>query len=73
MSYMLFCLDAYSQFVYALPMKDKTSNSILQVLSCLFATTGWPEAIYLDNETSFQKAAKQLVKVAPVKVLYSVP
>ena len=73
MSYMLFCLDAYSQFVYALPMRDKTSSSILQALSCLFATTGWPEAIYLDNETSFQRAGKQLVKIAPVKVLYSVP
>ncbi len=37
--------------------------------------TGWPEAIYeyLDNETSFQKTAKMLVKLAPVKVLYSTP
>ena len=73
MSYILFCLDAYSQYVYAFPLKDKKSASILQGLLCLFSATGWPEAIYLDNETSFQKAAKQLVKMAPVKVLYSVP
>jgi hypothetical protein len=59
--------------VYAFPLKDKKSASILQGLLCLFSATGWPEAIYLDNETSFQKAAKQLVKMAPVKVLYSVP
>ena len=72
-SYILFCLDAYSQYVYALPMRDKTADSVLQGFLSLFATTGWPEAIYLDNETSFQKAAKLLVKVAPVKVLYSTP
>jgi len=72
-SYILFCLDAYSQYVYALPMRDKTADSVLQGFLSLFATTGWPEAIYLDNETSFQKTAKLLVKVAPVKVLYSTP
>jgi hypothetical protein len=73
LSYILFCLDAYSQYVYAIPLKDKTSASVLQGLLALFSTTGWPEAIYLDNETSFQKAAKMLVKMAPVKVLYSTP
>ena len=54
LSYILFCLDAYSQFIYAIPLKDKTSISVLQGLLWLFATTGWPEAIYLDNETSLQ-------------------
>ena len=73
MNHILFCLDAYSQFVYALPMKDKKADSVLQSLLSLFASTGWPEAIYMDNETSFRSAGKQLVKIAPVKVLYSVP
>ena len=72
-SYILFCLDAYSQYVYAIPVKDKTSASVLQGFLALFGSTGWPEAIYLDNETSFQKTAKMLVKVAPIKVLYSTP
>jgi len=72
-SYILFCLDAYSQYIYAIPVKDKTAASCLQGFLSLFASTGWPEAIYLDNETSFQKMAKILVKVAPVKVLYSTP
>jgi hypothetical protein len=72
-SYILFCLDAYSQYIYALPIKDKTSTSVLQGFLSLFATTGWPEAIYLDNETSFQKTAKLLVKMAPIRVLYSTP
>ena len=73
-TYILFCLDAYSQFVYALALKDKTSGSIIQGFINLFSSTGgWPEAIYLDNETSFQKSAKFLVKKAPVKILYSVP
>ncbi len=72
-SYILFCLDAYSQYIYAIPVRDKTAASILQGFLSLFASTGWPEAIYLDNETSFQKTAKMLVKVAPVKVLYSTP
>jgi hypothetical protein len=73
LSYILFCLDAYSQFVYAIPLKDKTSVSVLQGFLALFSTTGWPEAIYLDNETSFQKTAKLLIKVAPIKILYSTP
>jgi hypothetical protein len=72
-SYILFCLDAYSQYIYAIPVRDKTAASTLQGFLSLFASTGWPEAIYLDNETSFQKTAKLLVKVAPVKVLYSTP
>jgi hypothetical protein len=72
-SYILFCLDAYSQYIYAIPIKDKTASSCLQGFLSLFASTGWPEAIYLDNETSFQKMAKMLVKVAPIKVLYSTP
>jgi hypothetical protein len=72
-SYILFCLDAYSQYIYAIPVKDKTAASCLQGFLSLFASTGWPEAIYLDNETSFQKTAKMLVKVAPIKVLYSTP
>jgi len=73
-TYILFCLDAYSQFVYALTLKDKSSASVIKGLSDLSSSIGgWPEAIYLDNETSFQKAAKFLVKVAPVKIFYSVP
>jgi hypothetical protein len=72
-SYILFCLDAYSQYVYALPLKDKSAPSVLQGFLSLFATTGWYEALYLDNETSFQKAAKSLVKIAPIAVHYSTP
>jgi hypothetical protein len=71
--YILFYLDAYSQYVYAAPLKDKTSGSIIQSLIQSFSTNGWPEAIYMDNETSFQKAAKHLVKTVPVRFLYSVP
>jgi hypothetical protein len=73
LSYILFCLDAYSQYIYAIPLKDKTSVSVLQGFLSLFSTTGWPEAVYLDNETSFQKTAKLLIKVAPIKVHYSTP
>ena len=73
MNHILFCLDAYSQFVYAIPMRDKKADSVLQGLLSVFASSGWPEAIYMDNETSFRSAGKQLVKVAPVKILYSVP
>ena len=57
-SYILFGLDAYSQYVYALPLKDKTAFSVLQGFLSLFATVGWYDALYLDNESSFQKAAK---------------
>jgi Integrase zinc binding domain len=63
--YILFCLDAYSQYIYAMPLKDKTAPAVLQGFLSLFATTGWYESLYLDNESSFQKAAKLLVKIAP--------
>jgi len=72
-SYILFCLDAYSQYVYAIPLKDKTAFSVLQGFLSLFATVGWYDSLYLDNETSFQKTAKILVKMAPISVHYSTP
>ncbi len=73
LTYILFTLDAYSQFIYAIPIKDKTSPSILQGFLSLFSLTGWLEAIYLDNETSFIKTAKLLVKTAPIKIIYNTP
>jgi hypothetical protein len=72
-SYVLFALDTYSQFVYAIPLKDKTATSVLQGFLAIFGTTGWYENIYLDDETSFVKAAKMLTKVAPIQVHYSTP
>ena len=72
MNHILFCLDANSQFVCAIPMRDKKADSVLQGLLSLLASTGWPEAIYMDNETSFRSAGNQPVKIAPVKMLYSV-
>jgi len=72
-SYVLFALDTYSQFVYAIPLKDKTATSVLQGFLAIFGTTGWYENIYLDDETSFEKAAKMLTKVAPIQVHYSTP
>ena len=59
--------------VYALPLKDKTAFSVLQGFLSLCATVGWYDALYLDNESSFQKAAKLLVKMAPISIHYSVP
>jgi hypothetical protein len=67
-SYILFRLDAYSQYVYALPLKDKIAPSVLQGFLSLFANTSWYKELYLDNETSFLKAAKILVKIAPIAV-----
>jgi dUTPase len=72
-SYMLFALDAYSQYVYAVPLKDKTSDSVLQGFLSIFGTTGWYENIYLDKEASFVEVAKLLVRLAPMQVHYSIP
>ncbi len=72
-SYILFALDAYSQYVYAISLKDKTAASVLQGFLAIFGTTGWYENIYLDNETSFVKVAKMLVKLAPIQVHYRTP
>ena len=72
-SYILFALDAYSQYIYAIPIKNKSAEEVLQGFLAIFGTTGWYENIYLDNETSFVKAAKLLVKTAPIKIHYSTP
>ena len=72
-SYILFALDAYSQYIYAIPLKSKTSDDVLQGFLSIFGTTGWYENIYLDNETSFIKTSKLLVKIAPIKIHYSTP
>jgi len=72
-SYILFCLDAYSQYVYTVPLRDKTANSVIQGFLQIFSTVGWYEALYLDNETSFSKAAQLLIKMAPISVHYSTP
>jgi dUTPase len=72
-SYILFCLDAYSQYVYAVPLRDKSANSVLQGFLQIFSTVGWYEALYLDNETSFVKVAQLLVRLAPIAIHYSTP
>jgi hypothetical protein len=72
-TYILFGLDAYSQYIYAVPIKDKTANAVLQGFLSLFAITGWYESLYLDNESSFQKAAGMLVRIAPMSIHYSSP
>jgi len=72
-SYILFCLDAYSQYIYSIPLKDKTSANVLQGFLSLFSTVGWYDAIYMDNETSFQKAMKELQKFYPIEILFNVP
>ncbi len=72
-SYILFALDAYSQYVYVITPKDKTAASVLQGFLAIFGTTGWYKNIYLDNETSFEKVAKMLIKLAPIQVHYSTP
>jgi hypothetical protein len=36
-SYILFALDAYSQYVYAIPLKDKTAASVLQGFLAILA------------------------------------
>jgi len=72
-SYILFCLDAYSQYIYSIPLKDKTSASVLQGFLSLFSTVGWYDAIYMDNETSFHKTIKDLKKFYPIEALFNMP
>jgi hypothetical protein len=54
-------------------LKYKYLSIYLQGFLSIFATTGWYEALYFDNETSFQKVAKTLPKFAPIAVHYSTP
>jgi IS30 family transposase len=71
--YILFAVDAYSQYIMTVPLKDKTGTSVLQGILSIFSSMGLYRQLYLDNETSFTKASKTLVKTLPVEIYYSVP
>ncbi len=55
------------------PLKDKTGTSVLQGILSIFSSMGLYRQLYLDNETSFTKASKTLIKTLPVEIHYSVP
>jgi dUTPase len=71
--YILLAVDAYSQYIMTVPLKDKSGSSALQGILSIFSTMGLYRQLYLDNETSFMKASKTLVKTIPVEIHYSVP
>jgi hypothetical protein len=72
-SFILFCVDAYSQYLMTIPLKDKGSDSVYQGLISIMSVAGPYKEIYFDNESSFQRVAQELVKMIPIKVHFSVP
>jgi len=72
-SHILFCVDAYSQYIMTVPLRDKSSASVYQGLLSILSTAGAYSHIYFDNESSFYSAANLLVKMLPIKVHFSVP
>ena len=71
--YILFCVDAYSQYLMTVPLIDRSSASVLQAILSVFSSVGSYSKIYFDNEPSFASAAKILCKILPVEIHYSVP
>ncbi len=71
--YILSAVDAYSQYIMTVPLKDKSGTSVLQGILSIFSSMGLYRQPYLDNETSFTKASKTLIKTLPVEIHYSVP
>ena len=70
-THILLGFDAYSQYIYAIPLKEKVAFSVLQGLLSLFATVGWHDYLYFGDENSLHKAAKKLVRMAPMSVHYT--
>ena len=71
--YILFCVDAYSQYVMTCPLINKSGPVVLQGLISIFSIAGVYQQVYFDNETSLSKAASELVKIFPIEIHYSVP
>ena len=71
--YILFCVDAYSQYVMTCPLMNKSGPVVLQGLMSIFSIAGVYQQIYFDNETSFSLAARELVSILPIEIHYSVP
>ena len=71
--YILFCLDAYSQFLMTVPLMNRSGAAVLQAILSVFSTFGTYSQVYFDNEPSFASVAKVLCKIMPVEIHYSVP
>jgi dUTP pyrophosphatase len=71
--YILLSVDAYSQYISTVPLRDKTGPSVLQGVLSIFSSMGLYRQVFFDNETSFTKVAKALVKNLPLEIHYSVP
>ena len=72
-TYILLAVDAYSQYIMTVPLKDKTGDSVLQGVLSIFSSMSMYRQVYFDNETSFTKVAKSLVKSMPIEIHYSAP
>ena len=51
--YLLTCIDVYSRYVFALPLKTKSGNEVFEAIQELFEENGMPKNINLDLGKEF--------------------
>ena len=68
--YILACIDVYSRYVYCIPMKNKTTDTIINAINNIFKIAK-PEQITCDNGSEFISLQfKKLMKEYNIDVHY---
>ena len=73
LNYLLVAVDAFSNYVMAVPMKNKSSHCIKIAIENLFNITGMPTKLYTDCEITLISALKELSKAYNLTIQTSTP
>ena len=60
--YLLTCIDVFSKFAWAVPMKTKTADSTAAAFKIIFKDGRVPRSIYSDDGNEFKGSCKSLLE-----------
>ena len=67
--YILTCIDVFSKYAWAVPMKTKTANSTAEAFKIIFKDNRKPDSIYSDDGNEFKGSCKQLLESKGIKIV----
>lgn len=70
--YILGCIDVYSRTAYAIPLKSRKANIILDNIKEMFDIMGIPEKLFVDNEFN-NRIFNEYFEKNNITVIYSDP
>jgi len=72
--YLLVIVDLFTSFVIVRPLKDKSANSVADVLWDVFSLFGFPKILQSDNGTEFcGKVVKEIIKLSKIDQRFIAP